>query len=433
MSNVFVPMHAIGGRGGSPFALYGGTNGTLLQRIGVWAGGWMVKAVRVWLTDGTVQTFGNPSGPYQEYTFQPGECITRLSLWGNGEGSRLGWIEFETSKGAKFSHGMTDRKRKQEYPIDIGSGICCGVFGSAGSDIDNMGFAFLQKIRSSRLTDVIYPTLGLQMAAIQPRVIDSQEYHNNSNREQSSTFSVEEKVTLKSSWSITAGLEFSYTSKIEAGIPEIATVGAESTWKVSVSGTYGKEETIEDTKKKDFPVVCPPNATVIATATIKEGKLSIPYKGVIEVVLETGDSFRYPIEGTYEGITCSEVYVDVEEISVDGYELFWNGQRVGHEPAWTRQEANANLEWNKNQHSDVLVEGWFNGQKMGYELFLGTVRVKFEPTWTRQQAIADLRWQKRQNPDKNYTGWFNGEDLNSLPLPMKNDLQVPVEATQLSA
>ena len=88
---------------------------------------------------------------------------------------------------------------------------------------------------------------------------------------------------------------------------------------------------------------------------------------------------------------------------------------------------------NKNQHSDVLVEGWFNGQKMGYELFLDAVRVKFEPTWTRQQAIADLRWQKRQNPDKNYTGWFNGEDLNSLPLPMKNDLQVPVEATQLSA
>ncbi|MEP0872897.1 ETX/MTX2 family pore-forming toxin [Trichocoleus desertorum AS-A10] len=414
MSNVYVAMRAIGGSGGNPFGFYGGTNGTLLQKIGVWAEGWMVKAVRVWLTDGTMQTFGNPSGSYKEHSFQPGERMTRLSLWGNGKGSRLGWIEFATDKGITFSHGMTDWKRNQEYPIDIGSGICCGVFGRAGSDIDNMGFVFLQKIRSSRLTDVTYPTLGLQMAVIQPRVIDSEEFHNSTSREQTQTFSVEEKITRKSSWSITAGLEYSYTSKVEAGIPEVATVGAESTWKVSISGTYGKEETEESTKRYDFPVVCPPNSRVKATATIKEGKLSVPYKGVIEVVLEAGSSFRYPIEGIYEGVSCSEVYFDIEEIGAAGYELFWNGQRVGHEPTWTRQQAIENLEWNKTQRPDVLVEGWYNGEKMGYELFLDTVRVKFEPTWTRQQAIADLRWQRLQNQGKNYKGWFNGEDLNTL-------------------
>jgi hypothetical protein len=425
MSDVFAPMQAIGGRGGDAFLFYGGTNGTLLLKIGVWVGEWMVKAVRIWLTDGTTQTFGNPSGPYKEFSFQPGERMTRLSLWGNGKGSRLGWIEFSTDKGTTFSHGMTDWKRHQEYPIDIGSGICCGVFGSAGSDIDNMGFVFLKKIRSSRLTDVTYPTLGLQMAAIQPKVISSQEFHNTTQREQTESFSVEETTTRKSSWSITAALEYSYTSKVEAGIPEVATVGAESTWKVSVSGTYAKEFTKEDKKSYEFPVVCPPNARVKATATIKEGTLSIPYQGVIEVVLETGDSFRYPVEGTYEGISCSNVYCDMEELGTDGYELFWNGQRVGHEPTWTRQQAIDNLEWNKNQSPNTLVEGWFNGEKMGYELFLDGARVKFEPTWTRQQAIADLQWQKRQSTGKNYQGWFNGEDLNSS--------KAKVEAAQLSA
>ncbi|KAG1937928.1 natterin-like protein [Pimephales promelas] len=116
-------LELIGGNGGDAFSFTGHNNGASLEKIGVWVGGWQVKAVKVWLSDGRVETFGQASGPYQEYKFTPGECFTSLSLWGNGAGSRLGAIKFRTSLGKEFFVQMTSWGLKTEYPIDVGSGM----------------------------------------------------------------------------------------------------------------------------------------------------------------------------------------------------------------------------------------------------------------------------------------------------------------------
>ena len=47
-----------------------------------------------------------------------------------------------------------------------------------------------------------------------------------------------------------------------------------------------------------------------------------------------------------------------------GYELFWNGNRVGFEPEWSIEEATKNLEWNRRTNAQYNVEGYYNGQKM---------------------------------------------------------------------
>jgi hypothetical protein len=47
-----------------------------------------------------------------------------------------------------------------------------------------------------------------------------------------------------------------------------------------------------------------------------------------------------------------------------GYELFWNGNRVGFEPEWSPEEAHNNLEWNRRTYTDKNIEGYFNGKKM---------------------------------------------------------------------
>lgn len=47
-----------------------------------------------------------------------------------------------------------------------------------------------------------------------------------------------------------------------------------------------------------------------------------------------------------------------------GYELFWDGKRVGFMPEWTIEEASKNLEWNKKTNTQFKVEGLFNGKKM---------------------------------------------------------------------
>ena len=45
-----------------------------------------------------------------------------------------------------------------------------------------------------------------------------------------------------------------------------------------------------------------------------------------------------------------------------GYELYWDGKQVGHEPNWSREQATGNLLWNLTQYPDRKVEGRFNGE-----------------------------------------------------------------------
>jgi TolB-like protein len=47
-----------------------------------------------------------------------------------------------------------------------------------------------------------------------------------------------------------------------------------------------------------------------------------------------------------------------------GYELFWDGKRVGFEPEWSIEEAIKNLEWNRKTNTQFKVEGYYNGKKM---------------------------------------------------------------------
>ncbi len=180
-------LEVIGGRGGSSFSLTGVNNGASLEKIGVWVGEWQVKAVKVWLSDGRSETFGNPDGPYQEYTFKPGECFTSLSLWGNGAGTRLGAIKFKTNQGGEFFAKMTSWGLQKEYPIDVGCGFCLGVEGGTGSDIDCMGFMFLNAVQSTVLTNVNYPTINqlipqVTVEEINPSLTQTTPLSNNSKK-----------------------------------------------------------------------------------------------------------------------------------------------------------------------------------------------------------------------------------------------------------
>ena len=158
--NMATTLYVIGGKGGSSFTFTGRDNGATLKKIGVAVGGTQIKAVRAELTDGRVQTFGE-SNTFSEYTFELGERITKLSLWGNGAGTRLGGIRFWTSSGRKFFEHMNLLPLMTEYSIDVGSGVCLGLEGRAGSDIDCMGFLFINAIKSSVLTDMTYPCLAM--------------------------------------------------------------------------------------------------------------------------------------------------------------------------------------------------------------------------------------------------------------------------------
>uniref|UniRef100_A0A3P8Y0A7 Jacalin-type lectin domain-containing protein n=1 Tax=Esox lucius TaxID=8010 RepID=A0A3P8Y0A7_ESOLU len=160
LPNMATLLYLIGGQGGGSFELTGRDNGATLKKIGVAVGGWQIKAVRAELTDGRVKTFGD-ANTFREFEFSLGERITKLSLWGNGAGTRLGGIRFWTSTGREFFEHMNSWPLKTEYSIDVGSGVCLGLQGRCGADIDSMGFLFISPIRTSVLTDMHYTNLAM--------------------------------------------------------------------------------------------------------------------------------------------------------------------------------------------------------------------------------------------------------------------------------
>lgn len=97
-----------------------------------------------------------------------------------------------------------------------------------------------------------------------------------------------------------------------------------------------------------------------------------------------------------------------------GYQLLFDGVRVGHEPDWTSRQAIENLLVNKKKYPDKKVEGTYGSnniliESVGYELYHNGERVGHEPNWILKQAVGNLRWNVQQYPNIEVVGVYNGQ------------------------
>ncbi|KAI4895240.1 hypothetical protein NFI96_004907 [Prochilodus magdalenae] len=306
-------IHVIGGNGGSPFDFDGIGNGATLQKIWVWVGGSQVKAITVWLTDGHSMQFGEPNGNYSEFTFQDGEHFTSLSLWGNRAGTRLGAIKFKTNHSREFFAHMTHGKLKTEYPIDTGSGICMGITGRAGADIDSLGFKFIDTIRSTVLTNVNYPTLHEVTPKVSVEEIKSLTYQNKSSVMQEYKIETSKKLTKTSSWSVTNKMEYSFHIEVKAVIPGVVEVSSGYSFTLGTEGTYGLENSEQKTELLSFPVHVPPGKTVDVDITIGRATVDLPYTGTVQITCYNGSVLEFQTSGIYKGLTYTNAKTVVNE------------------------------------------------------------------------------------------------------------------------
>ncbi|KAA0721325.1 Aerolysin-like protein [Triplophysa tibetana] len=306
----------IGGQGGHPFSFTGETNGASLEKIGVWVGGWQVKAVKVWLSDGRNQTFGDPAGPYQEYKFQPGESFTSLSLWGNGAGTRLGAIRFKTTLQKEFFVKMTSWGLKAEYPMDVGSGYCLGVQGSGGLDIDNMGFVFLNEVESAVLTDVNYPTIHQMIPQVAVEDIKSVAYTNESSISQKQKIESSKKLSKTSSWSQSISSSSTISMEVKAGIPDIAEVSTGFSFTIGAESSYGQEYTEERTETVSSEIEISPWTKVVVDINIGRCSFDLPYTGTVKIKCRNESVLQYKTEGKYKGLTYTDVKVHAKEFKL---------------------------------------------------------------------------------------------------------------------
>ncbi|XP_062310576.1 aerolysin-like protein [Osmerus eperlanus] len=303
------PILVIGGQGGSAFDFSGTNSGATLKKIWVWVVSSRVKALKIWLTDGQNQEFGNPAGDFSEFEFGDGEHITKLSLWGNGAGTRLGAIKFRTSSSREFFPQMTEWGLKTEYHIDVGSGICVGLCGRSGSDIDSLGFQFINTIKSTVLKDVQYPTLHDVIPQVAVEEIKSMTYENKSTVTQEYKLETSKTVTKKSSWSVTNKLETSFNIEVKAGIPEVIEVSTGFSFTVGTESTHTLEEETSTTETLSFPVSVPAGKTVHVDVTIGRVTVDLPYTATVEITCLNNSVLKFNTSGTYYGLTYTDVKV----------------------------------------------------------------------------------------------------------------------------
>ncbi|KAI7790277.1 natterin-like protein, partial [Triplophysa rosa] len=306
-------LHLIGGNEGQEFSFTGENNGSSLQRMWVWVGGSEVKAVRAWLTDGREETFGKPEGSYQEFVFQPGELITSMSLWGNGYGTRFGAIKFNTNHSRSFFVKMTRWRLQTEWTIDVGSGLCLGIVGRCGEDIDCMGFLFLNKVESVILTNLSYPTLDLVKPNVALEVIQSSTYKNETSVSQEQTIESSKKITQSSSWSTKESITSTFSMEVKAGIPDIVDVSTGFSLEIGTENTYSKEYTDERTETQTFKIDVPARKKVDVHITIGRCSFDLPYSGTVMVMCENGSVFTYQTKGKYKGVSYTKIRVDTKE------------------------------------------------------------------------------------------------------------------------
>ncbi|XP_026993878.2 aerolysin-like protein isoform X5 [Tachysurus fulvidraco] len=303
----------VGGEGGGPFDFNGTENGSMIKMIQVWEGEWQIKAMKVWLTDGRSELFGEPAGNLKEFNFEDGEHFTSLSLWASQNGSRLGAIKFKTSHSREFYACLTIWTLKPEVSVDVASGICMGIKGRSGCDIDRLGFMFINTIKSAQLTNVVYPTIHDVKPKVSVGEIKSMFYQNNTSETHEFTIETSKKITQISSWSVKGKTESTFSLEVNAGIPCLVKEESRYDLNIGVEGTYASETSEEKTDLSMFPVKVPPGKKVDVRVTLGQATVDLPFTGIMKITCYNDSVLEIKTSGTYKGVVYSDEKMTVNE------------------------------------------------------------------------------------------------------------------------
>ena len=313
--SIYATPRFIGGRGGKP-TRKAYTDGRTLKKIEAWAGGWQLRGVRFHWSNGHQDTIGKPHGRHSSFTFQTGERLKSLSLWGNGAGTRCGAFRMRTNKNREYFTKMTRWGLKTEYRANVGSGIIVGFLANHAYDVDALCFYLLRPIKRAVLKNVNYPNLKLNHVGLQPWVLESVDYRNAGSIPQTFEFTGSREVTTSWSWSKSSSLELAFTATVEAGIPKVASVKTETTWKVGITASYKRSETITTKKTCGSSITVSPRKHLTITGTIYYGPISTKYTGRMYVTLDNGQHFSYSVSGQYNGVTSTRVMTTAKETNL---------------------------------------------------------------------------------------------------------------------
>lgn len=319
-----IPLQEVGGNGGGAFESYK-EDGSLISKIEAWADDNRMRGIKIYYAnsrEGYNESnesfmFGKAGGSHFEFTFQPGELITELSIWNTKwkDHTYVGAFRIETSLGNVFYPKERTSSHK-EFKLEVGYGAAVGIAGKAGNALDKLGFYLIKDARKLQFTDVIYSEQYLP----QPTEVEITEitYTNNSSVDQHYEYSYSYTEYDAYSWEINSGFSESYSLTITAEVPELG-LGAEGSaeWTKSIETVHASESSTSKTITSTYPVEVPANSTVSVDINYFTGKCQTVYTGLVTLTLEGGtETFAYYTAGEYQGGNSTDIQVTVTETSL---------------------------------------------------------------------------------------------------------------------
>ncbi|KXJ88100.1 hypothetical protein Micbo1qcDRAFT_207375 [Microdochium bolleyi] len=312
--------HHIGGQGGAKFWTIG-AEGVTVDRIRVYKKDSLV-GIKTWFSDGGVSLVGSEDYTSHEYTFDSAknEVITKMTLWGNGKGTRTGRLYFETSTGGKFDWGQ-NTDGQSEYPMNVGEGILVGWSGGAGKQIDKLSPIFLKKMLRVYYDDLKYSAFdkrdNLRTVSLDEVSFSSKDVTGGGE------FKGKREFSSSASWTKTSGSTLGFGASFSAGVPEVAQVEVSTQWTISqesqTSGSKTWTRGLEWSRTPDLDVLKGTNNIISCTAEASEGTLDLDWTGTLNLVVDAGNgvagrSWKGPARGRVSSVDVSKVHTDCKLI-----------------------------------------------------------------------------------------------------------------------
>ncbi|KAK4223792.1 hypothetical protein QBC38DRAFT_516188 [Podospora fimiseda] len=322
--DIIQPNTPVGGNTGTAFSLVA-EEGIILKTLRFWrdeedTGRPFIRGLEVTFTDEKKGAAGKPTKTPKEFTFEPDEVITQMSMWGNGIGTKTGRIYFKTSKGREYLAGRDEPEAHQtEFPMDVGSGILVGFSGQSGEDIDHVAPVFLKTLKKERrLEELKLEEFDLTKEGLKLESLDEGEFQfpADGGKEHKATFGDTVEKTVSLGFESSLAETFSLGITIGGGVPEIVSAEFSAGWEITDTKTEKQEFSKKEGLTWNLEVELKgPEDACKCTASVFMGTLDLAYTAVLVIDTVEGGKFRIPTSGRMKQVSASKVVTSCKLLS----------------------------------------------------------------------------------------------------------------------
>ncbi|TVU26942.1 hypothetical protein EJB05_29518, partial [Eragrostis curvula] len=168
-----------------------------------------------------------------------------------------------------------------------------------------------EAVLSRRIFDIQYRTKEAKIHNEKVITLTSREAINSTTTADKMTLGLKYTIAKERKWDSSVSMKFGVKTTLQAGIPEVASVGIEI--ETEFSSTYDWGQSIQDTVEDstDYEVTVPPSTKVKVSVVATQATCDIPFSYTQEDVLTTGETVKTTFnDGIYRGVNSYNVKIE---------------------------------------------------------------------------------------------------------------------------